>query len=53
MAKYAAIAQSDRPAIAVLPFANMCSDAAEDYFSDGISEDVAATALSRAATASS
>ncbi|MFO1162168.1 MAG: winged helix-turn-helix domain-containing tetratricopeptide repeat protein [Reyranellaceae bacterium] len=42
----AAMPQFERPAIAVLPFANMCGDPAEDYFSDGISEDVA-TALSK------
>jgi TolB-like protein len=37
---------SDRPAIAVLPFTNMSGDAEQDYFSDGISEDII-TALSR------
>ena len=37
---------SDRPAIAVLPFLNMSGDAAEDFFSDGISEDII-TALSK------
>jgi TolB-like protein/Tfp pilus assembly protein PilF len=36
----------DRPAIAVLPFANMSDDPEQDYFSDGISEDLI-TALSR------
>ena len=36
----------DRPAIAVLPFVNMSDDAAQEYFSDGISEDII-TALSR------
>jgi TolB-like protein len=36
----------DRPAIAVLPFTNMSEDAAQDYFSDGISEDII-TALSK------
>src|SRR5579871_3739470 len=36
----------DRPAIAVLPFSNMTSDAAQEYFSDGISEDII-TALSK------
>ncbi len=36
----------DRPAIAVLPFTNMTGDPAQDYFSDGISEDVI-TALSK------
>jgi TolB-like protein/Tfp pilus assembly protein PilF len=37
---------SDRPAIAVLPFTNMSGDPEQDYFSDGISEDII-TALSR------
>ena len=36
----------DRPAIAVLPFSNMTSDPAQDYFSDGITEDII-TALSK------
>jgi TolB-like protein len=36
----------DRPAIAVLPFTNMSDDPAQDYFSDGISEDII-TALSK------
>jgi len=36
----------DRPAIAVLPFINMSGDPEQDYFSDGISEDII-TALSR------
>lgn len=36
----------DRPAIAVLPFTNMSGDADQEYFSDGISEDII-TALSR------
>ena len=36
----------DRPAIAVLPFVNMSDDTAQEYFSDGISEDII-TALSR------
>jgi TolB-like protein/cytochrome c-type biogenesis protein CcmH/NrfG len=30
----------DRPAIAVLPFQNMGGDPEQDYFSDGISEDI-------------
>ncbi len=30
----------DRPSIAVLPFANMSGDAEQEYFSDGISEDL-------------
>ena len=37
---------SDRPAIAVLPFVNMSGDPEQDYFPDGISEDII-TALSR------
>src|SRR6266705_150225 len=36
----------DRPAIAVLPFVNMGGDAEQEYFSDGISEDII-TALSK------
>jgi len=36
----------DRPAIAVLPFTNMTGDPAQEYFSDGISEDIM-TALSK------
>ena len=36
----------DRPGIAVLPFINMSGDQAQDYFSDGISEDII-TALSK------
>jgi len=42
----AAQPQAERLAIAVLPFTNMCGDPTEDYFSDGISEDVI-TALSK------
>ena len=30
----------DRPTIAVLPFANQSGDAARDYFSDGVTEDI-------------
>lgn len=37
---------SDRPAIAVLPFSNMSGDPEQEYFSDGISEDII-TALSK------
>jgi TolB-like protein/cytochrome c-type biogenesis protein CcmH/NrfG len=37
---------SDRPAIAVLPFANLTNDPGQEYFSDGISEDII-TALSK------
>jgi DNA-binding winged helix-turn-helix (wHTH) protein len=36
----------DRPAIAVLPFKNMTGDPQQEYFSDGISEDII-TALSK------
>jgi TolB-like protein/Tfp pilus assembly protein PilF len=36
----------DRPAIAVLPFANMSDDPEQEYFSDGICEDLI-TALSK------
>ncbi|MEX0853284.1 MAG: adenylate/guanylate cyclase domain-containing protein [Bauldia sp.] len=36
----------DKPALAVLPFQNMSGDAEQDYFADGIVEDVI-TALSR------
>jgi adenylate cyclase len=37
---------SDKPAIAVLPFDNMSGDAEQEYFSDGITEDII-TELSR------
>jgi TolB-like protein len=37
---------SDKPSIAVLPFANLSGDPEQDYFSDGIVEDLT-TALSR------
>lgn len=36
----------DKPSIAVLPFANMSGDSEQEYFSDGITEDII-TALSR------
>jgi TolB-like protein len=39
-------ASLDRPVIAVLPFNNMSDDPEQDYFSDGISEDLI-TALSK------
>jgi adenylate cyclase len=36
----------DKPSIAVLPFANMSGDAEQEYFADGIAEDII-TALSK------
>jgi adenylate cyclase len=33
-------ASSNRPSIAVLPFANMSGDPEQEYFADGISEDI-------------
>ena len=33
-------AESEKPSIAVLPFNNMSGDAEQEYFSDGISEDI-------------
>ena len=41
-----ALPPPDRPAIAVLPFINMSGEPEQDYFSDGISEDII-TALSK------
>ena len=41
-----ALALPDRPSIAVLPFANMSEDADQEYFADGMSEDLI-TGLSR------
>ena len=41
-----ALPSPDRPAIAVLPFVNMSGEARQEYFSDGISEDII-TALSK------
>ena len=40
------MADPDGPAIAVLPFTNMSGDPEQDYFADGIAEDII-TALSR------
>jgi TolB-like protein/class 3 adenylate cyclase/cytochrome c-type biogenesis protein CcmH/NrfG len=34
------LASSDRPSLAVLPFANMSGDPEQEYFADGISEDI-------------
>ncbi len=42
----AAMAATDKPSIAVLPFTNLSGDPAQDYFSDGITEDII-TELSR------
>jgi len=35
-----AVAAPDQPSIAVLPFQNMSGDAEQEYFSDGITEDI-------------
>lgn len=45
-APWPTLALPERPAIAVLPFTNMSGDREQDYFSDGISEDII-TALSK------
>src|SRR5450631_1599365 len=34
------VSTADRPSIAVLPFANMSGDPEQEYFADGISEDI-------------
>ncbi len=44
--KVAPLALPDKPSIAVLPFQNMSGDAEQDYFTDGMVEDII-TALSR------
>ena len=36
----AIVEEADRPVIAVMPFANMSKDTGEEYFSDGITEDL-------------
>jgi TolB-like protein/Flp pilus assembly protein TadD len=41
-----ALALPDKPSIAVLPFQNMSGDAEQDYFADGLTEDII-TGLSR------
>ena len=40
------LALPDRPSIAVLPFANLCGDPEQEYFADGMVEDII-TGLSR------
>jgi adenylate cyclase len=45
-AQNAPIAELDRPSIAVLPFANLSDNPGQDYFADGIVEEIT-TALSR------
>ncbi len=42
----APLAAPDKPSIAVLPFQNMSGDPEQDYFADGVSEDII-TALSK------
>src|ERR1700683_827690 len=44
--KQRALSLPDKPSIAVLPFQNMSGDPEQEYFSDGISEDII-TALSK------
>jgi adenylate cyclase len=44
--KRSGLALPDKPSIAVLPFQNMSGDPEQEYFSDGISEDII-TALSK------
>lgn len=40
LAKVPPMATRDKPSIAVLPFTNMSSDAEQEFFADGISEDL-------------
>ena len=42
----AALALPDKPSVAVLPFTNMSGEAAQEYFADGITDDII-TELSR------
>jgi adenylate cyclase len=44
--EHALLALPDRPSIAVLPFTNMSGDAEQDYFADGMVEDIV-TGLAR------
>jgi len=46
IAEHAGKSAIEKPSIAVLPFANMSGDAEQEYFADGISEDII-TGLSR------
>jgi adenylate cyclase len=39
--------QTDKPSIAVLPFTNLCGDPEQEYFADGITDDII-TALTKA-----
>jgi adenylate cyclase len=39
-AKSEAKAETDYPSIAVLPLNNMCDDPAQEFFADGITEDI-------------
>ena len=45
-AKQAALDLPDRPSIAVLPFANLSGDPKQEYFADGVTEDII-TALAK------
>ena len=46
LSTHSAVKLPDKPSLAVLPFQNMSGDAEQDYFADGIVEDII-TALSR------
>src|SRR5208282_4565939 len=46
MPERVALAKPDKPSLAVLPFTNMSGDPEQEYFADGITEDII-TALSR------